>query len=88
MYYTYIIFSISADQYFTGHTLYSPTSRLDQHNRGETPSMKHAIPWKLKFYKSFKTKTEAIKFENFIKRQKSRHFIEKLIKSDENEFQE
>jgi putative endonuclease len=88
MYYTYIIFSSSADQYYTGHTSYTPTSRLAQHNRGETPSTKHAIPWKLKFYKSFKTKTEAIKFENFIKRQKSQKFIEKLIQSDENEFQE
>ena len=88
MYYTYIIFSSSADQYYTGHTSYTPTSRLAQHNQGETPSTKHGITWDLKFYKSFKTKTEAIKFEHFIKRQKSRHFIEKLIKSDENECRE
>ena len=88
MYYTYIIYSSTADQYYTGHTSYTPVSRLDQHNRGETPSTKHGIPWNLKFYKSFNSKTEAIKFENFIKRQKSRIFIEKLIRSDENEFSE
>jgi len=33
------------------------------------------------FYKSFDTKTEAIKFENAIKRKKSRKYNEWLIQS-------
>ena len=41
-----------------------------------------------RFFKSFDTKTDAIKFENLIKRQKSREFIERLIHSDENELPE
>jgi len=42
----------------------------------------------LKFYKSFETKTEAIKFENHIKRKKSRNYIEWLIQSEENKLRE
>ncbi|MEX0663028.1 MAG: GIY-YIG nuclease family protein [Balneolaceae bacterium] len=88
MFYTYILYSSSTDKFYTGHTSYFPTSRVEQHNNGMSPSTKPGIPWVLKFYKSFQTKTEAIKFENAIKRKKSRKYIEWLIESDENEFKE
>ncbi|MDZ7808052.1 MAG: hypothetical protein U5K71_13190 [Gracilimonas sp.] len=38
--------------------------------------------------KSFETKSEALKWENHIKRQKSRDFIERLIASEDNEYEE
>jgi putative endonuclease len=85
MFYTYIIHSESSDEYYTGHTSTKVEKRLERHNDGWNPSTKHGIPWQMKYYKSFETKTEAIKWENFIKRQKSRQFIEKLIASEENE---
>jgi putative endonuclease len=53
-----------------------------------TPSTKSGIPWQLVFFKSFDSKSDAIKFENFIKKQKSQIFIKRLIASNENEFQE
>jgi len=53
-----------------------------------TLSTKSGIPWKFVFIKSFGNKTDAIKFENLIKRQKSREFIERLIQSDKNEIPE
>jgi len=53
-----------------------------------TLSTKSGIPWKFVFFKSFGNKTDAIKFENLIKRQKSREFIERLIQSDKNEIPE
>ncbi len=88
MYYTYIIYSPSRNRYYTGYTSYTPQERLLQHNNAYSPSTTPGIPWKLKFHKSFDNKSDAIQFENLIKRQKSRRFIEKLIDSDENEFRE
>ncbi len=85
MFYTYIIFSRSKNRYYTGYTSSTPQVRLDRHNNGMTPSTKSGIPWLLKFYKSFDSKSDAIKYENFIKRQKSQNFIKKLIASNENE---
>ena len=79
MYYVYIIYSKSRDRYYTGFTAGDPEWRLQRHNMGWTRSTKSGIPWKLVYHESFDTKTEALQRENFIKRQKSRKFIEKLI---------
>ena len=87
MFYTYIIYSQSRDKYYTGFTSSTPQNRLDRHNNGMTPSTKSGIPWQVVFYKSFISKADAIKYENHLKRQKSRKFIEKLIQTDENECQ-
>lgn len=86
MFYTYILYSSSTNKHYTGHTSYFPPSRLRQHNNGMSPSTKPGIPWILKFYTSFETKTEAIKFENAIKRKKSQKYIVGLIDSDLNEY--
>jgi len=85
MFYTYILYSESIDHYYTGYTSVGVAKRLKKHNRGGNRSTKAGIPWEVVYCKNFVTKTEAIKWENFIKRQKSRAFIEKLIKSEENE---
>ena len=86
MFQTYILYSDSIDRYYTGHTTVGTAKRLDRHNNGSNPSTKAGIPWQLKYCKSFGSKSEAIKWEKTIKRQKSRNFIENLINSDENEY--
>ena len=86
MYYAYIMYSPSRDIYYKGHTSLTPQQRLDRHNDRWTVSTRSGIPWNLKFYKSFETKTEAIRYELFLKKQKNRSFIESLISSGENEF--
>ncbi|MCW9707122.1 GIY-YIG nuclease family protein [Fodinibius salsisoli] len=86
MFYTYIIYSPSIDQYYTGYTSHTVEERLRRHNAGSSSSTKAGIPWTIKYVKSFEAKSEAIKWENFIKRQKSRRFIERLIHSEENEW--
>jgi putative endonuclease len=53
--------------------------RLKGHNNGKTPYTKKKIPWKLVYYEVFKIKSDAIKRENFLKRQKNRDFYQKLI---------
>jgi putative endonuclease len=85
MYQTYIIYSQSTDRYYIGSTGVGVEKRVERHNEGWSRSTKSGTPWKVKYVKSFKTKTEALKWEHKIKRQKSRAFIERLIDSEENE---
>jgi len=85
MYQTYIIYSSSRDRFYIGHTSVGARKRLERHNEGWTRSTQSGIPWDLLYVKSFDQKSEAIKWEYFIKRQKSRSFIQKLIDGTENE---
>ncbi|WP_103665447.1 GIY-YIG nuclease family protein [Gracilimonas amylolytica] len=85
MFETYIIYSSSRDRFYVGSTGAGVQKRLERHNEGWTRSTKSGIPWELKYVRSFETKTEALQWENHIKRQKSRSYLEALIASDENE---
>ena len=80
MYYLYILYSEIADKYYVGHSS-DPWARLEQHlsNSGDkyTGSYKD---WKLVgVFKVSTKKGEADKIEKFIKRQKSRLLIQKLV---------
>jgi hypothetical protein len=46
MFYTYILYSESIDQYYTGHTSVGVEKRLTKHNKGGNLSTKAGIPWK------------------------------------------
>jgi putative endonuclease len=48
---------------------------------GATPSTKAGRPWKVVFELEFGSKTEALKYENYLKRMKSRSILESLIKN-------
>ncbi len=85
MFYIYIIYSPSTDTYYTGYTGSGIEKRLSWHNDGSSRSTKAGIPWKVVYKRAFSTKREAIQREIFIKRQKSRAFIERLIASGDNE---
>ena len=74
----YILFSKSRDRYYIGHTN-NIERRLAEHNSGQTKSTKHGIPWELVFTKEFDSNVEANKVELYLKRMKSRKFIEKFI---------
>jgi len=86
MYHTYILYSKSIDRYYTGHTSVGVRQRLERHNNEDVSSTKHGTPWEIKYCKAFETKTEAMKWENFIKRQKSRSFKERLIDGEDNDW--
>ena len=80
MYYIYILYSTVADKYYVGHSL-DPWSRLKQHlsNSGDkyTGSYKD---WKLVgVFEVSANKGDADKVEKFIKRQKSRNLIERIL---------
>ncbi|MEL6193163.1 MAG: GIY-YIG nuclease family protein [Bacteroidota bacterium] len=83
-YHIYILYSEKSDKYYVGQT-YDVQKRLHDHNSGERPNQKSKYtfkhrPWVLKA--SFEVRggrSNAMKVEQYIKRQKSRAFIEKLL---------
>jgi putative endonuclease len=83
MYYTYILFSIKLNKYYIGSTD-NVERRFCEHNSGKTPFTSTGIPWILKYFETFQSRTEAYQREIYIKNRKSRIFIEKLIASSEH----
>ncbi len=64
--YAYIIKSLKDGTYYKGHTT-DLEKRLCYHNSGKSHYTKSHRPWKLYYFESFQTKTEAIKREAFFK---------------------
>ena len=54
--------------------------RLEEHNRGKEKFTSTGIPWVLVYQEAFEELKAARSREVFIKKQKSRIFIEKLIR--------
>ena len=83
MFFIYIIYSGPSDLYYVGYSD-DPKRRLIEHNTKSfnTYTSKHR-PWILKaVFECSPTETDAIKIEKFIKKQKSRKLLEKLIDPD------
>ncbi len=80
MYYVYIIQSLVDYSYYVGHTN-DLDKRLDEHNKGKSKYTRHKVPWKLVYQEIFKTRGEAMKRENEIKRKKRKSYIEWIISS-------
>ena len=77
-YFIYILFSEKLNRYYIGST-HNISQRLKRHNAGATKSTKAGRPWKVVYAEKYNSKTDAIKRENYLKRMKSRKFIESLI---------
>jgi putative endonuclease len=79
MHYIYILYSTASDITYVGYSE-DPWERLIQHNTKEegTFSSKHK-PWELKAVFEAGTKSEAVTFERFIKKQKSKKLMDKLM---------
>ena len=80
MYYVYILYSSEANKFYVGQSD-QPQERYLQHveNDGKTFTGKYS-DWKLKaVFQAGDTRAEAMKLERYIKKQKSRTLIEKLI---------
>ncbi len=86
MFYIYILFSNSSDRYYIGQTS-DIQKRLTEHNnpsRQDKYTAKHR-PWILVLsFQVSPDRGQAIIVERFIKRQKSRIFLEKLIAEKDN----
>jgi putative endonuclease len=80
MYFVYILYSVKLDRYYVGSTG-NLEDRLKRHNSGRSTYTKPGIPWKLVYSKQYQTRSEAYSAEQYIKSQKSRMYIERLIEN-------
>ena len=78
MYTTYILKSLIKDWYYVGHSS-TIEDRVKVHNGGKNRSTKAYCPFKLVYTEEFKSKSEAFKREQQIKRYKHGEAFKKLI---------
>ncbi|MCK4357140.1 MAG: GIY-YIG nuclease family protein [Candidatus Cloacimonetes bacterium] len=78
MFYTYILYSDRKDKYYIGHT-HNLVLRLERHNSGRSRFTKAGIPWIIVYYEEYETKSEAMRREYELKKQKNRKYIINLI---------
>ncbi len=78
MFVTYILKSDILDRYYVGYTS-DINERLKKHNSGGSTWTRRGIPWKIVFVKKFVNKREAMQFERYLKKMKSRRILEKYI---------
>jgi putative endonuclease len=73
----YILFSDSAKKYYTGQTQ-DLLNRLNEHNSGETTSLKNGIPWRVVWQVSVDSRAEAMALETKIKKRGAARFLQGL----------
>ena len=76
MYHVYIIESELDKSWYYGFSE-NVEKRLHFHNEGNSTYTKSKRPWKLIFYRRFDIKTEALKFERYLKKTKNKNYIKK-----------
>jgi len=74
----YITQSLSDHSFYIGYTC-NLHKRIIQHNNAKTGYSSKKVPWKLVYSESYEIKSLAINRERFLKNQKSRDFIKRLI---------
>ncbi|TCP28537.1 putative endonuclease [Tenacibaculum skagerrakense] len=79
MYFLYIIYSKTLNKYYVGVT-HDLKSRIEKHNQHcySKAYTKAAFDWEYKLQMEY-SKDEALYLEKFIKKMKSKKFIEKVI---------
>ena len=87
-FFVYILYSEKANKYYVGHTS-DVQKRFWEHNNPGTTTKFTAkyLPWKLMahFFVS-ETRADALAVERFIKNQKSRKFLSKIIQNNSDKF--
>jgi putative endonuclease len=80
MFYLYIIHSSSSEKFYVGHSE-NPWERILQHNEDRSDKYTGKYQnWELKaFFQVSENKEDALSIEKFIKRQKSKKLLLKLI---------
>jgi len=73
----YILFSDTCKKFYTGQSE-NFVNRLEEHNNGETKSIKMCIPWKLVWSKEVATRAEAMMLERKIKSRGAARFLRDL----------
>ncbi|MBU4452853.1 GIY-YIG nuclease family protein [Candidatus Parcubacteria bacterium] len=79
--FVYILKSARDNGFYVGSTR-NLDDRLKRHLNGRSKSTKNRLPLELIYKKEFSNYSEAYQFEMHIKKQKSKKFIENLIKDN------
>ena len=74
----YILYSEKLDKYYVGACI-DLDRRFYEHNIGHSKFTKLGVPWEIVYTEYFSSLTEAKKRESYIKKMKSRKYIEDLI---------
>jgi putative endonuclease len=74
----YILQSEKDGSYYIGFTS-NLNQRLEYHNSGKSRYTSKKMPWKVVYTELFETRSEAIRREKFLKKQKNHEFYKKLI---------
>ena len=78
MYFVYIIESEKYHRYYIGQTE-ELEARVERHNKGRNRSTKAFAPWRLRWWKEFETRSEAVKEESKLKAIKSRDGLKRYV---------
>ena len=81
MYTVYILYSLSADRFYIGHTGESLNERIRNHLSNHHGFTAKAKDWELVHFENYESKSEAYAREIEIKNWKSKTRIKKLIDS-------
>ena len=82
MFIVYILYSKRIDHYYVGYTN-NIERRIKEHNRRKGKYTDRGIPWIMVRTEIYTSKEEAELREKFIKKRKSRAYIEQLICSEQ-----
>ena len=77
----YILYSSTLDRYYIGVST-NAEKRLEYHNRARKGWTVRGRPWRLVFSKRFATRQETLDWERWLKQQKSRLVIAKILKNE------
>ncbi|MGD1046906.1 MAG: GIY-YIG nuclease family protein [Bacteroidota bacterium] len=80
MYLTYVLVSEKTLRYYTGSTD-DIENRLQEHNSGETKSIRKDIPWKVIHIERFESRAEAVRKEKQIKARGAKRYLDYINKS-------
>ncbi len=78
MYYLYVLYSERISKYYVGISG-DPEKRLSYHNNDNKGWTQRGRHWRLVYTQGFIDRKSAHKAEKFIKSQKSKEFIEKVV---------
>ncbi len=79
-FYVYVLQSETTGRYYVGQTEHLP-ERVVYHQANYSKALKNRGPWKLRYFEEYATRSEAVRREQAIKRQKDRRFIESLLRA-------
>ena len=83
MHYVYILYSAGADKYYVGQTSDIEQRRLYHNEISKKSYTTRYRPWALKAVIEAGSRGQALRMERYVKRQKDRGYIERLIVSAE-----